>query len=124
MGSKILAYDLGTGGSKASLYDGAGTSLASTFVPYETLYPQAGWHEQRPEDWWNAIVESTRRLLAEKQAQPGDIDCLAISGHSLGVVPIDRNGNLLLRKRRSGPTRARPGKPTLSSQTSTETLGT
>ena len=98
MSSTILAYDLGTGGSKASLYDVDGTCLASTFVHYETFYPHTGWHEQRPEDWWNAVVECTRRLLAEKLAQPGDIACLAISGHSLGVVPIDRNGELLREK--------------------------
>ncbi len=98
MASTILAYDLGTGGSKASLYDVDGTCLASTFVHYETFYPQTGWHEQRPEDWWNAVVECTRRLLAENLAQPGDIACLAISGHSLGVVPIDGNGELLREK--------------------------
>ena len=37
--STIIAYDLGTGGAKASLYDADGACLASTFVPYETLYP-------------------------------------------------------------------------------------
>ena len=98
MVQKILAYDLGTGGSKASLYDVDGACVASAFVPYETFYPDAGWHEQRPEDWWNAIVESTRRLLAQRLVEPGDIECLAISGHSLGVVPVDRRGGLLREK--------------------------
>jgi len=56
-GSKILACDLGTGGNKASLYDADGTCLASAFVSYDTTYPRSGWHEQRPEDWWRAVVE-------------------------------------------------------------------
>lgn len=46
-----LAYDLGTGGCKASLYSRDGQALASVFYPYDTFYPAAGWHEQRPADW-------------------------------------------------------------------------
>ena len=58
MAKTIIAYDLGTGGAKASLYAVDGTCLVSTFVPYETIYPNAGRHEQRPEDWWKAITSS------------------------------------------------------------------
>jgi xylulokinase len=95
MAKTILAYDLGTGGNKASLYDADGRCLAAVFVPYETLYPQPGWHEQRPMDWWNAVVRSTRELLASGTADPAQIACLAISGHSLGCVPLDSAGRLL-----------------------------
>jgi xylulokinase len=91
----IIAYDLGTGGNKAALYDLNGTCLAENFVPYPTIYPKAGWHEQRPKDWWNAVIESTRRLLHETEVNPAEIECLGISGHSLGVVPIGQNGELL-----------------------------
>jgi len=91
----IIAYDLGTGGTKASLYDAGGACLASTFVPYETFYPDAGWHEQRPEDWWNAVVQATRELLAASRAAPADAACLAISGQSLAVIPVDASGGLL-----------------------------
>ena len=93
--STIIAYDLGTGGNKASLYDLEGNCLAAVFVPYETQYPQSGWHEQRPLDWWNAVVQSTRKLLATGAAEPDDIECLAISGHSLGCVPLAADGTLL-----------------------------
>ena len=91
----LLAYDLGTGGNKASLYDAAGRLLAAEFVPYATAFPQTGWHEQRPEAWWDSVVESTRRLLAGRVVDPKTIRGLAISGHSLGCVPIDRDGRLL-----------------------------
>jgi xylulokinase len=94
-GHYIIAYDLGTGGNKASLYDVAGRCLAENFVSYPTQYPATGWHEQRPEDWWKAVVESTNRLLAEAPIERDEIGCCGISGHSLGVVPLDRNGKLL-----------------------------
>lgn len=95
MDKKILAFDLGTGGNKALLYDVDGNCLASAFVPYSTHYPQVGWHEQRPGDWWNAVVESTRLLLESGRVDKNEIICLGISGHSLGAVPVDKDGNLL-----------------------------
>ena len=92
----ILAYDFGTGGIKASLFDVDGRVVASGFDAYETHYPASGFHEQAPADWWRATVKSTRLLLAaiapEQRAQ---IRAVGISGHSLGVVPLDADGNLL-----------------------------
>jgi xylulokinase len=95
MEQKIISFDLGTGGNKASLYDAAGNCLTSAFVPYVTSYPQVGWHEQRPEDWWNAVIESARQLILSSGVTKDEIVCLGISGHSLGAVPIDAGGSLL-----------------------------
>ncbi len=95
MDQKIIAFDLGTGGNKALLYDAAGQCLASAFVPYATHYPRVGWHEQRPQDWWSAVVESTHQLLAKSQVDRNSIVGIGISGHSLGAVPVDAEGNLL-----------------------------
>ena len=91
----IIAYDLGTGGVKASLYDGEMRTLFKTFAPYPTAYPAPCMHEQRPEDWWNAVVSSTRSLVEGSGTDPSSIKALALSGHSLVTVPIDRDGRLL-----------------------------
>lgn len=92
----ILAYDFGTGGIKASLYNEKGECLSDGFGAYDTLYPEQGFHEQRPQDWWQATVESTQKLLAEiPEGTAGQIEVIGISGHSLGVVPIDAQGKLL-----------------------------
>ncbi|MDR3232184.1 MAG: FGGY-family carbohydrate kinase [Planctomycetaceae bacterium] len=94
----IISYDLGTGGNKASLFDTDGIEIVSVFEFYETFYPGSGRHEQRPADWWNAVVRSTHRLLSEAKKQginSEQITCLAISGHSLGCVPLDTDGNVL-----------------------------
>ncbi|UCB45927.1 MAG: FGGY-family carbohydrate kinase [Spirochaetota bacterium] len=95
MSKKIIACDLGTGGNKASLYDADGTCLESTFVPYDTLYPKTGWHEQRPMDWWSSVVDSIRWLLEKRPSEVKTVECIVFSGHSLGVVPLARDGKLL-----------------------------
>lgn len=96
MQDHLIAYDFGTGGIKASLYTALGESLASAFQPYDTLYPHVGWHEQRPDDWWESFISATKMLLEKSKINPGTIAALAISGHSLGVVPLDDSGKLLL----------------------------
>lgn len=93
--SYILSYDLGTGGTKASLYDEKGTSLASAFISCDTFFPQELFQEQRPADWWASVVKSTHELLAKTAVNPAEVVCLAVSGHSLGVVPVDSQGVLL-----------------------------
>lgn len=93
---KFIAYDLGTGGIKASLYDETLQTLARTFIEYNTYYPAFNYHEQKPADWWKGVIQSTRRLIRESGTNPKDIACLAVSGHSLVTVPLDRNGSELL----------------------------
>lgn len=96
-GELILAYDLGTGGCKSSLYNAAGECLRESFREYPTHYPQPGWHEQRPADWWQAVVDSTRTLLdGQPAAVASGIAAISLSGQSLAMLPMDADGNLLL----------------------------
>jgi xylulokinase len=91
----ILAFDLGTGGNKSVLYHSDGTLLGTSFSPYDTYYPQSGWSEQRPQDWWESITASTKKLLTKTKTTPQDVSCISISGHGIGVIPVDKKGNLL-----------------------------
>ena len=91
----FLSYDLGTGGLKASLFDTEGKSVASAFVSIDTFYPQENFREQRPDDWWNAVVQSTSALFEQCSCDRNEVIAIAVSGHSLVAAPIDRNGKLL-----------------------------
>ncbi len=91
----IIAYDLGTGGMKASLWDENGISIESSFEECETFYPLPEHRNQRPQDWWDMLVSSTKKLLSKVDVAKEDILGIGISGHSLGVVPIGGDGSLL-----------------------------
>jgi xylulokinase len=93
----IIAYDLGTGGIKASLFDMEGQSLCDTFSPYDVVYTGSDFHEQSPDVWVDGIFSTTKLLLKKSGADPSGIVALSISGHSLGVVPVDKKGALLRR---------------------------
>lgn len=58
----ILAYDLETGGVKASIFDENGRSVAETMIEHPTYYSLQSFHEQDPSDWWSAIQKATALL--------------------------------------------------------------
>ncbi len=93
---KIIAYDLGTGGVKASLYDERMHTMAKSFVEYKTYYPKSFMHEQRPDDWWQGVIESTKNLLAAGGVQSSEVGCVSLSGHSLVTVPMDKDTKPLM----------------------------
>lgn len=91
----ILSHDLGTGGNKAVLYSSDGILISKAFKSYNTIYPDSYRAEQNPLDWWNAIVETTKELLIKTKIKKQDIICISFSGQSMGIVPVDKKGNLL-----------------------------
>lgn len=70
----LIAYDLGTGGIKASLFTENGDVIQDVFRQYPTYFPKDRYCEQRPEDWWNGVCAATRILLEESGADKKDID--------------------------------------------------
>jgi xylulokinase len=94
-GKAILAHDLGTTGNKASLYSLDGELIKSCYHPYSTCYPQSGWVEQCPEDWWAALILSTQEVLSSSQISPAQILGLSFSGQMMAGIPVDREGTVL-----------------------------
>ncbi len=98
MNRRIISYDLGTGGLKASLFSSDGELLSFEFEPYTTYNMSTTVQEQSPEEWWSAIIAATQRLIKNMNQNVNDIVALAISGHSLGVIPMDAEGNMLFER--------------------------
>lgn len=95
MSKYILAHDLGTTGNKATLYDADGVLRGNAFYAYDTAYPQTGWAEQNPRDWWAAICHTTKDLLSQTGTTGGEVACVTFSGQMQGVVPLDEHAQPL-----------------------------
>ena len=93
----ILAHDLGTTGNKANLFDERGQLVASAFCGYETSYPQAGWAEQDADDWWLAVIETSKTLLARSQIRPAEVAVVSFSAQMMAGLPVDAQGAPLRR---------------------------
>ena len=95
MANYVIAHDLGTTGNKATLYDREGALVGASFQAYDTEYAHTGWAEQNPDDWWEAVCLSTRRLLSETGVARDDIACITFSGQMMGAAPLDQNARPL-----------------------------
>ena len=89
----ILAHDLGTSGNKATLYALDGRLVKSCVASYPLTVTEANTAEQNADDWWRAVVNSTRLLLED--ISPADIAAVSFSGQMMGCLCVDESGNPL-----------------------------
>ena len=88
----ILTIDVGTSSCKSNLYDPDGRTVASAFSAYDTCYPEAGWAEQRPADWWSAVVTSVRRACAQDDSNTRRIAAIGVTGQMHCLVALTAKG--------------------------------
>ena len=93
MAQYILAHDLGTSGNKASLFDQDGRLIDSAVIPYPVHYPQKGWAEQNPKDWWQAVCKASRQVLERNPHI--SVAAVAVTGQMMGCLALDKEGNPL-----------------------------
>lgn len=95
----LLGYDIGSSSVKASIVNAeTGKCVSSAFFPKseaEIIAVKQGWAEQRPEQWWEHLKQSTAAVLAESKVNPADIKAIGISYQMHGLVCIDRDHNVL-----------------------------
>lgn len=93
----ILAHDVGTGGDKAVLTDLRGQIIGSAYQDYALYYPKPGWVEQDPEELWQTVTATTRKVIAQAAIDPADILGVGISAQMFNLLPIDELGLPLTR---------------------------
>ncbi len=88
----ILAIDLGTSGAKVGLVNDYGEILGWEFEPTELITLPGGGCEQRPDDWWNAILQASHRLLDQNLVPREKITAIGCTSQWNGTVAVDRQG--------------------------------
>lgn len=91
----LIGVDLGTSGTKTVLFAEDGTVAASCTIEYPLYQPQNGWAEQDPLDWWNAVCDTTKVVIAKAGISASEIKGVGLSGQMHGLVMLDKSGNVL-----------------------------
>ena len=60
-----IGIDLGTSAVKLLLMDSEGKILNIVSKEYPLYFPQPGWSEQKPEDWYEQTMAGVKELLAD-----------------------------------------------------------
>ena len=90
----ILGIDIGTSGCKAAAFTRDGEVRAKASEEYRVFYPQSGWAEQDPEEWWQATCRAIWRIT-ETLAGRGRVIGVGVDGQSWSAIAIDSDGKVL-----------------------------
>ena len=88
----ILAIDLGTSGPKSALVTTSGEVVDYAFEENEVILLPGGGAEQRPDEWWQTIMRTARRVLEKGLVPNENIVAVCCSTQWSGTVPVDRDG--------------------------------
>jgi len=89
----FIGADLGTSALKLSLVDNRGNIEKEISREYPVFFPNSGWSEQNPDDWWEAFTSGITELI--QNINTDEICGLGIAGQMHGLVALDKNDNVI-----------------------------
>lgn len=93
--SHVIGIDGGTESLRAFIFDLSGRAIASHATPYTTDFPNPGWAEQDPTDWWSALATSVRGAMTAAGLAGEEILALCVDTTCCSVVAMDAAGQPL-----------------------------
>lgn len=91
----LLGIDIGTSACKIAIFNRSGKVLAVSNQGYKVYYPEPGFAEQNPEEWWESVCIGIRDVIKKSDILPEQIAGIGIDGQSWSCIPVDKEGNCL-----------------------------
>ena len=89
----FIGVDLGTSAVKLLLMDENGKIHKIVSKEYPLYFPQPGWSEQKPEDWFAQSMEGIKELTAE--CDKTQVQGISFGGQMHGLVALDENDGVI-----------------------------
>ncbi len=97
MKSYFMGIDTGTQGVRIGICDNNGNIITSHQKQWGITYPEFGWAEQNPLDWWEAISDTLEKCFKElTEDQKIHIISCCVCSTSSTVFAIDKEGTPLM----------------------------
>lgn len=88
-----IGVDLGTSAVKLLLMEADGSIKNIVSKEYPLSFPNPGWSEQSPDDWWNAVVAGIKELTDGFDASK--VAGISFGGQMHGLVILDQDDNVI-----------------------------
>ena len=90
----IMAYDIGTTGVKTCLFEVEKSVklIGAAMDGYSLHVKPDGSAEQIPSEWWSAICNTTKKVLADTGIDPKEIAGISFCSQMQGLVIVDKDG--------------------------------
>ena len=82
-----IGIDLGTSSVKLLLMDAAGNEKNIVSREYPLYFPNPGWSEQKPEDWYKETMQGLKELLEGFPKE--EVAGISFGGQMHGLVILD-----------------------------------
>lgn len=89
----FLGIDLGTSSIKLVVMDENGDIKATAGGEYGLSFPKPGWSEQAPQEWWEQMEASMKKLRS--QCDIKEIAGISFAGQMHGLVLLDENDKVI-----------------------------
>lgn len=93
----VMGIDAGTESVRVGLFDLSGKEVAFGVTEYKTYHPKPGWAEQDPQEWWSALVASTKKAMSAAGATGEQIIGISLDATACSVVLCMNDGTPLRR---------------------------
>jgi glycerol kinase len=87
----IMAIDQGTTGTRVILFDHDGNIVASAYREIAQIYPQPGWVEHDPEEYWRTVMECAQEVIEAGRIEPSQIAAIGITNQRETTILWDRD---------------------------------
>lgn len=88
-----IGVDLGTSAVKMLLMAADGKIEKIVSREYPLYFPHPGWSEQKPEDWWSAVMDGLKELTSE--CDKSQVAGISFGGQMHGLVILDEQDNVI-----------------------------
>ena len=88
-----VGIDLGTSAVKLLLMDESGKIHKIVSKEYPLYFPNPGWSEQKPEDWYEQSMAGLKELLSE--CDKSQVAGISFGGQMHGLVVLDKDDNVI-----------------------------
>jgi glycerol kinase len=87
----IMAIDQGTTGTRVILFTHAGDVHATAYREIEQIFPQPGWVEHNPREYWQTVLDCTKEVLETGKAQAEEIAASGITNQRETTILWDKD---------------------------------
>lgn len=88
-----IGIDLGTSAVKLLLMNEKGEIKNIVSKEYPLYFPNPGWSEQKPEDWYEQTMAGLKELI--KDADKSQVAGISFGGQMHGLVILDKDDNVI-----------------------------
>jgi len=89
----LIGVDIGTQGTKTSLFDLSGRSVAESFEPSRLISPAPGAVEQDADEIYSSVLNTIREVVGKAGVKPGEVAAIGLDGQMAGIMGIDEDWN-------------------------------